>query len=158
MLRFVGPLIAVEDIARSRRFYEELLGQKVKYDFGRDIAFEGDFSIHLRSHFQELLGGAGQHPVIARAHNGELYFETGELELYAQRLVQAGIEFIHKILEQPWGQRVTRFYDPDGHIIEIAEPMEAVVRRLHDQGMPADAILKKTHLPREFVERALAGR
>jgi catechol 2,3-dioxygenase-like lactoylglutathione lyase family enzyme len=158
MLRLVGPLIAVEDIARSRRFYEELLGQKVKYDFGRDVTFEGDFTIHLRSHFQELLGGAGEHPVATRAHNGELYFETDEVEWYAQRLAQAKTEFVHKIREQPWGQRVTRFYDPDGHVIEIGEPMEVVVRRLHDQGMPVDAILKKTHLPREFVERALGDR
>jgi catechol 2,3-dioxygenase-like lactoylglutathione lyase family enzyme len=156
-LKFAGPLLAVEDIARSRKFYEELLGQKVKYDFGRDVAFEGDFTIHLKSHFQELLGGAERYPVVTRAHNGELYFETEDVEQYARRLAQAGVEFIHNVREQPWGQRVMRFYDPDGHIVEIGEQMEAAVRRLHKQGMPLDGILKKTHLPSEFVERALSG-
>lgn len=147
MLKFVCPLIAVEDIARSRRFYEELLGQKVKYDFGRDVTFEDDFTIHLSSHFQELLGGAAQHPIVTRAHNGELYFETAQPELYARRLEKAGAAFIHKLQEQPWGQRVIRFYDPDGHIIEIGEPMDALVRRLHEQGMSTDAILKKPLFP-----------
>lgn len=158
MLKFVCPLIAVEDVARSRAFYEDLLGQKVKYDFGRDVTFDGDFTIHLRSHFQELLGGADQHPVVTRAHNCELYFEADRPELYAERLEQAGAAFIHKLQEQPWGQRVLRCYDPDGHIVEIGEPMEAVVRRLHRQGMPTDAILRKTSLPRAFVEGALSSR
>ena len=33
MLKFNTPLIVVNDMARSRRFYEQLLGQKVKFDF-----------------------------------------------------------------------------------------------------------------------------
>ncbi len=157
-LKFVGPLLAVEDVARSTAFYQQLLGRKIKYDFGRDVTFEGDFTIHQRSHFQELLGGAEGHPVVTRAHNGELYFESGQPEFYAQRLEEAGVPFVHPLREQPWGQRVIRFYDPDGHVIEIGEPMEAVVRRLHAQGMPVEAILKKTHLPKEFVDAALSSR
>jgi hypothetical protein len=35
MLRYSGALIAVQDMAVSRRFYEDLLGQQVKFDFGR---------------------------------------------------------------------------------------------------------------------------
>ncbi|MEI7847154.1 MAG: hypothetical protein WCK35_15250 [Chloroflexota bacterium] len=37
MLKFNAPLIVVEEMARSRHFYEGLLGQKVK--FGRGIEF-----------------------------------------------------------------------------------------------------------------------
>jgi hypothetical protein len=33
------------------------------------------------------------------------------------------VELIHPILQQAWGQRVFRFYDPDRHIVEIGEPM-----------------------------------
>ena len=49
MLKFICPLIVVEDIERSRAFYEQLLGQRVMFDFGQDVQFEGDFSIHLKS-------------------------------------------------------------------------------------------------------------
>ena len=45
-MRYICPLIVVSDIKRSRQFYESLLGQKVKYDFGENVQFEGDFSIH----------------------------------------------------------------------------------------------------------------
>jgi catechol 2,3-dioxygenase-like lactoylglutathione lyase family enzyme len=125
MLKYISTLIVVEDLSASRFFYEQLLGQKVKADFGEDVVFEGEFAIHLKSHFQALLGGEAQYPITARANNGELYFETDEIETIQQRLKQAGIEFIHEIQLQPWGQRVMRLYDPDGHIVEIGEPMEA---------------------------------
>jgi catechol 2,3-dioxygenase-like lactoylglutathione lyase family enzyme len=142
MLKFDAPLIVVSDIARSRHFYEKLLGQKVKFDFGPNVPFEG-FSIHLKSHFQSLLGDAAQFPVIQKAHWGKLYFETDELEPIYQRLNIVGVEFIHPICEQPWGQRVMRLYDPDGHIVEIGETMESVVWRFYEQGFSIDRISEK---------------
>ena len=38
-------------------------------------------------------------------------------------------------MEHSWGQKVVRFYDPDGLIIEVAEEISAVVRRFIDSGM-----------------------
>ena len=158
MLKFVSPLIVVEEIARARYFYEHLLGQKVKFDFGPNVTFQGDFAIHLKSHFQSLLEERKENPVTERPHWGELYFEAEELEPVHQRLSEAGIEFIHAICEQPWGQRVMRLYDPDGHIVEIGETMEAVVWRFHMQGFPVDRIMEKSAMPREFVEQVIRER
>ena len=154
MLKFDGPLIVVSDMARSRHFYEQLLGQKVKFDFGPNVPFEG-FSIHLRSHFQSLLGDAAQFPVVQKAHWGELYFETDDLKQIDQRLNEAKVEFIHPVREQPWGQRVMRFYDPDGHIVEIGETMQAVVWRFYEQGLPIEIICEKSAMPREFIEHVI---
>jgi catechol 2,3-dioxygenase-like lactoylglutathione lyase family enzyme len=151
MLKFDGPLIVVNDMARSRHFYEHLLGQKVKFDFGPNVPFEG-FSIHLKSHFQSLLGDETQFPVTQKAHWGELYFETDELEPIYRRLSEAGVEFIHPVCEQPWGQRVMRFYDPDGHIVEVGETMQAVVWRFHEQGLSIEVISEKSAMPRDFIE------
>jgi uncharacterized glyoxalase superfamily protein PhnB len=155
MLKFVSPLIVVEDMARSRQFYEQLLEQKVKFDFGVDVAFEGDFTLHLKSHFQSLLGDASKYPITSKAHNGELYFDSDEIESTYQRLQAAGVEFIEAIQEQPWGQRAMRLYDPDGHILEIGEPMETTVQRFHRQGWSIERITEKTGMPREFIERAV---
>ena len=152
MLKFVSPLIVVEDMARSRQFYEQLLGQKVKFDFGVDVAFEGDFTIHLKSHFQSLLGDANKYPITIKAHNGELYFDADDIESIYQQLQAAGVEFIEAIQEQPWGQRAMRLYDPDGHILEIGEPLEATVQRFYRQGWSIDRIREKTGMPREFIE------
>jgi catechol 2,3-dioxygenase-like lactoylglutathione lyase family enzyme len=158
VLRFVCPLVVVEDIAASRRFYEQLLGQLVKADYGEDVAFEGNFAIHHRPHYQSLLGDAADYPVSTKANNGELYFETDEIEVVYERLKQAGAEFIHAIREEPWGQRVMRLYDPDGHIVEIGEPMEAAVARLHNEGLSVAKICERTLMPREIVERAIEAR
>jgi catechol 2,3-dioxygenase-like lactoylglutathione lyase family enzyme len=155
MLKIVSPLVVVEEIGCSRHFYEQLLGQKVKFDFGPNVTFQGDFAIHLRSHFQSLLGDGTRYPVTKKAHWGELYFETDELEPIYQRLDQAQVEFIHPICEQPWGQRVMRLYDPDGHIVEIGETMEAVVWRFHGQGFSIDRIMEESAMPREFVENVI---
>jgi len=154
MLKFVCPLIVVEDIAASRRFYEGCLSQNVLFDFGEDVQFEGDFSIHQKDHFQGLLGDARRFPVTLKSHSTELYFETDELEAVQARLEQQGAAFIHPVIEQPWGQRCMRLYDPDGHVLEIGESMEAAVIRLHEQGLSIEEITQRTGMPREFVEGA----
>lgn len=158
MLKFVCPLICVEDITRSRHFYENILHQEVRYDFGENIEFKSGFAIHLNTHFQGLLGAPAQYPVTFKANNGELYFETDELETILERLVDNSVEFIHKIHEHPWGQRAMRIYDPDGHILEIGEPLEVVVKRYHKQGLSVDEICKKTSMPESFVQQVIEGK
>jgi len=155
MLKFIGPLIVVKDVPRSRYFYENLLGQTVKYDFGEDVQFEGIFSIHQQDHFQRLLGNEAHHTVTSKSHSFELYFETDDLEAIQQRLKAAGVEFIHEIQAQPWGQRVMRFYDPDGHVIEIGESLETVVLRFHRQGLSDEEVSRKSSMPVSFVEEVI---
>lgn len=157
MIKFMGPLLVVEDLQRSRLFYEGLLGMKVQNDFGVNVSFEGNLAIHLKEHFQGLLGGPERFSVVFGAHYGEMYFESDEMEAVLQRLKQAGVEFIHELVEQPWGQRVMRFYDPDRHVIEIGEQMEAVFIRIYQQGLTAQQIQQKTGMPLEFVEAVLKG-
>jgi uncharacterized glyoxalase superfamily protein PhnB len=155
MLKFILPLIVVEDVAASRRFYEDCLGQKVLFDFGEDVQFEGGFSIHQKAHFQTLLGDESRYPITLKSNTGELYFETTDTETVQERLKRSGAKFIHEIREQPWGQRVMRLYDLDGHILEIGESMESAVERLHEQGLSVEELVKKTGMPKEFVEGAL---
>lgn len=153
-MKFVCPLIAVQDMQRSRYFYENILGQKVKYDFGEDVTFEGDFSIHLADHYRTLLPeGLEVSPVPSNSF--ELYFETDELESVWKRLSDEKVEFLHEIVEQPWAQRVMRLYDPDKHIIEIGESLESVVLRLHRQGLSPGQISQRSSMPIEFVEKTI---
>jgi uncharacterized glyoxalase superfamily protein PhnB len=155
MLKYNGSLFVVDEIAPSRRFYEELLGQTVRFDFGENVTFEGGFSIHQRAHFQRLLGDEDRFHIGKRAHNVELFFETDELEVIDARLREAGVEYLHPVQTQPWEQCVLRVYDPGGHIIEIGEKMESTVLRLDREGMSQEQIIKRTGMPIEFVKRAL---
>ena len=34
---------------------------------------------------------------------------------------------------EPWGQITIRFYDPDGHLIEIGETMEVFILRIYKE-------------------------
>lgn len=96
---------------------------------------QGDFAIHLKSHFSDLIA-AGPSDIIQRSNNCELYFEEDDLESLLARLKTIdSIEYLHEIKEQPWGQRVIRFYDPDMHIIEVGESLESVARRFLRQGL-----------------------
>jgi catechol 2,3-dioxygenase-like lactoylglutathione lyase family enzyme len=137
---------------RSREFYENVLGQKVRYDFAENIEYEGNFAIHLRSHFKQLIDNK---EIMAGANNFELYFEHDELEQMEERLNNSGVEFVHKVREQPWKQRVMRFYDPDGNMIEVGESMEHVSYRLHLEGMGMEEISETTNMPVEFVKTSI---
>jgi catechol 2,3-dioxygenase-like lactoylglutathione lyase family enzyme len=85
-MKYICPLIVVSNINRSRNFYEHILGQKVKYDFGEDVTFEGDFSIHLEEHFKSLLGNE-HNEILKKANNFELYFEVEDVELTMKSLM-----------------------------------------------------------------------
>lgn len=155
MVKYSGVLITVADIAISRAFYEDLLGQHVKFDFGVDIPFECGLTIHQADHFQGLLGSAADYPIAKKANNGELFFEEDDIEPLQQRLKTAGVEFIHEVREQPWAQRVMRFYDPDGFIVEVGETMEAVIRRLHAQGLTDAEVSRRSSMPEDFVRQVI---
>ncbi|MGI5839381.1 MAG: VOC family protein [bacterium] len=155
-MKYVCALIVVEDMVRARDFYENVLGQKLKYDFGENIQYEGGFSLHLGAHYRRLLG-VEEHVPVRAAHNYELYFETDALDETYDRLRRYSVRFLHELREQPWGQRVMRIYDPDENVIEIGESMEAVARRFHRQGMTPAEICRRTSLPSEFVAAALAA-
>ncbi|OPX88832.1 MAG: Glyoxalase-like domain protein [Pelotomaculum sp. PtaB.Bin104] len=153
-MKFICPLIVVKDVEQSKNFYENVLKQKVKFDFGENVLFEGDFAIHLASHYQKLLG-CDSKQILNKSNNFELYFEADNLEEIYTKLKGEHVEFIHKVLEQPWGQKVIRFYDLDAHIIEIGEPMQTVVLRLANTGLCVNEICTKTSMPAHFVESIL---
>lgn len=154
-MKFVCPLIVVNNMEVSRNFYEKVLNQKVQYDFGENVSFEGGFAIHLKSHFSNLIS-INKNDIIQKSNNSELYFEEEDLDTFLQKLKAIdSIEYVHRLKEQPWGQRVIRFYDPDMHIVEVGEPMESVVKRLLNEGSSVEDTSKRTLMPEEFVRQFL---
>lgn len=151
-MKFICPLIVVEDIIISREFYTGVLNQTIEYDFGENIQFHGPFAIHQKDHYQQLLSINNNKQIHYKSHNMELYFESEELEEVELKLKDIAIEFIHNIIEQPWGQRVMRFYDPDGHIIEVGESMDYVIKRFHKRGLNINEISQRTSMPLKYVK------
>ncbi|MBN1811577.1 MAG: VOC family protein [Anaerolineae bacterium] len=146
----------VKDVGVSRQFYEGVLGQEVDLDFGPNVSFAGGlFSIWQVDHAHEIMFG---NP-LSEVGQGEmeLYFETDDLDEVMQRLADAQVEFVHPLREQPWGQRVVRAYDPDGHIVEAGEPMPVFVARFLNQGMSVEQAAERTGIPVEIVRQIAAN-
>jgi hypothetical protein len=58
-------------------------------------------------------------------------------------------------MEEPWGQRTIRFYDPDNNLIEVGETLEKFVGRMALSGMKLEEISAKTTIPIPIVKRLL---
>ncbi|MBP1616166.1 MAG: glyoxalase/bleomycin resistance/dioxygenase family protein [Bacteroidetes bacterium] len=151
-MKYICPLITVSDLKLSRDFYEKLLKQKVKYDFGENVTFYGDFAIHLRSHFKELIDNR---EIRQGGNNFELYFEYDNVEQIVESLKEENILFVHEIREQPWRQKVVRFYDPDKNIIEIGESIEHLAFRLQNEGLSIEQISETTNMSLDFVNESI---
>jgi catechol 2,3-dioxygenase-like lactoylglutathione lyase family enzyme len=151
-VKFESAVIFVRDVEASRGFYEGLLGQEVMMDHGPNVAFRGGFAIWEIEHASQIVFGQPPEGEGRLGHdNLELYFVTDDLDTAWTQLSNAGVEVVHPLREQPWGQRVLRVYDPDGHVVELGEPIPVFVRRFLDQGMSVEAVAERTSLPVEVV-------
>ena len=106
-------------------------------DIGIHMTFEG-FS--LQQGYAELVDVAGD-SVKEQSHNFQIYFEVENLdEIFDEMKSISGLQWVHEIKEYPWGQRDIRIYDPDKHIVEIAEDMNTVIKRFFSQGMSSEEV------------------
>jgi len=63
--------------------------------------------------------------VIPNSNQSELYFEDSNIEQFVERLetLYPGIEYVNHLMTHSWGQKVVRFYDLDGNLIEVGTPV-----------------------------------
>ncbi len=121
-MRFVNPIPFVSDIERSTAFYGDLLGLKILNDFGSFVLFETGFAIHDGKSLEQTVWKKSSEASEAYGRrNILLYFEHEDVDA-AFQAIAPHVNLIHPVEKQEWGQRVFRFYDPDGHAVEIGEP------------------------------------
>jgi len=89
--------------------------------------------------------------VILQNNAGEMYFEEEDIDAFSEHLRSFEINYVHELLEHPWGQRVVRFYDPDGHIIEVGEMIKAVIERFLKSGMTVEAVAERMDVSVEYL-------
>ena len=153
--KYQAAVFFVSDVEKSKHFYNSVLGQKITVDFGANVGFEGGLSIWEKNYALNTIFKEKAAQIAVGGNNAEIYFESSDLEELFERLVKHQVNFIHPIVEHPWGQRAFRVYDPDGHIIEFGEPMDSVVLRLHNEGFDLEAIAGKSLMPLEFIKKVL---
>jgi predicted enzyme related to lactoylglutathione lyase len=148
--KYHSSVFFVLDVEISKKFFTDVLGQKIESDFGRCVIFIGGFSIWDRSYAYKMMGLTDEN-ISTNKKDAELYFEIEDIDSLYIKLKNEKTEFVHGIIEQPWGQRCFIIYDPDNHIIEFAEPMTVVIERLYDEGLTHNQIVKKSLMPVEIV-------
>lgn len=126
-MRFVNPIAFVSDIQVSTAFYRDVLGLTVEADHGSIVIFMGGFAIHDGPALMRTVWGADV-PIESGPYgrrNLLFYFEDDDVDACFARIGDR-VDRIHPVTKQPWGQRVFRFHDPDGHAVEIGEPLAKV--------------------------------
>lgn len=149
-MKYQGCLLAVKDMAVSKDFYEKVLHQKILMDIGVHVTFDG-FS--LQQGYAELIGILPDR-VQEGSNNFQTYFEVEDLDkVYSELKGIPDLLWVHEIKEYSWGQRDVRVYDPDKHIVEIAENMGVVIKRFIGQGMSLEEVARRTMFPLEVVKQ-----
>lgn len=151
-MQYMGTLIAVTDLEKSRRFYRDVLGLTITTDFGPNVTFNGCIVLQTMDTWVDFIKSEY---VMFDNRAAELYFETEHFEEMLQRLKNSETEFIHPPLVHRWGQKTVRFYDPDKHIIEIGEKISEVAKRFAAEGMNEDQIAERMDMTVDFVRRCL---
>ena len=153
-MKLHSTVIFVADIEKSKDFYTRLLECEIEHDFGKNVILTCGLCLwEIRPEHvicKEL-------DVQTSASRFELYFETAQPGDAYNKLQETGVKFLHGIHEEPWGQRTMRFFDPDGHLVEIGDPLDVFVKNMAARGMTKKQIAEKSGIPEETVDNLLEG-
>ena len=120
-MKLKNVLIVVKDIERSRKFYHDL--------FGIDLVLDNDGNMILTEGLvlqdEKLWKSFLCRDILPKSNACELYFEEQDIEAFVEKMerLYPSIEYVNRLMTHSWGQRVIRFYDLDGNLIEVGTPM-----------------------------------
>ena len=120
-MRLKNVLIVVNDMEKSIAFYKDLFGLEVILDNDGNVIMTEGLVLQDAKIWKTFLN----RDIIPQNNACELYFEENDIEGFVRKLEKYGepIEYVNKLMTQSWGQKVVRFYDPDGNLIEVGTPM-----------------------------------
>lgn len=159
-MRYTAVVLSVADVKAARKFYEDLFGLEIYQDYGINVSFTCGLSLQQEFHW---LVGLPRERIGKKSSSMELCFETEDLDRFLEQLERyPGAERLGDVVEHSWGQRVVRFYDPDGHLVEVGEDMGMVVRRFLRGGMTMEEVSARMDVSlgdlEKLLERDAGGR
>lgn len=152
-MKYMCSVMSVAEINAARKFYEDLFGLELDQDYGINISFTCGLS--LQQEFDWLVN-IQKEDILKKSNNMELCFEEQDFDGFLQKLKQyPDIEYVGDVVEHSWGQRVIRFYDLDGHMIEVGEEMKMVINRFLASGMTMEEVSAKMDASIEDLTKIL---
>ena len=114
-------LIVVEDIEKSKQFYHDLFGLDVILDNDGNMILTEGLVLQDKKIWEGFLGK----DIIPQNNSCELYFEEKNIESFVEKLerLYPSVQYVNRLMTHSWGQKVVRFYDLDGNLIEVGTPM-----------------------------------
>jgi lactoylglutathione lyase len=115
-----------EDLARARAFYERAFEASPVFADDNSAVFDlGGTLVNVLDATQapELVapmsvGAAGSGP------RAMLTVHVEDADAAARGLADRGVTLLNGPVDRPWGVRTAAFADPDGHVWELAQPLE----------------------------------
>lgn len=120
-MRLRNILIVVKDIERSKKFYHDLFGLDIVLDNDGNIILTEGLVLQEEKIWKDFLGKT----IIPESNSCELYFEEQNIGRFVEKLerLYPDIQYVNRLMTHSWGQKVVRFYDLDGNLIEVGTPM-----------------------------------
>ena len=120
-MRLKNFLIVVKDIERSKRFYHDLFGLEMILDNDGNMILTDGLVLQKEKYWKEFL----EKEIIPENNSCELYFEEADIEGFIEKLESyyPEVKYVNRLMTHSWGQKVIRFYDPDGNLIEVGTPV-----------------------------------
>ena len=121
-MKLKNILIVVENIEESRKFYHDLFGIDLVLDNDGNMILTEGLVLQDAKIWKSFL----DRDIVPKSNSCELYFEEQDIESFIEKLerLYPGIEYVNRLMTHSWGQRVIRFYDLDGNLIEVGTPIK----------------------------------
>ena len=120
-MKLRNVLIVVKDIEKSRQYYHDLFGLEMVVDNDGNMILTEGLVLQTESYWKQFLNK----DVAWKNNASELYFEEIDMESFIAKLerLYPETEYVNRLMEHSWGQKVVRFYDLDGNLIEVGTPV-----------------------------------
>lgn len=121
--RIFAITLFAEDLAATKRFYQEVFGLPVHYEDAVSAVFDfGNTLVNLlaRTEADDLISPAPVAPPESGARL-QLTIQVADVDATCAELTRRGVTLLNGPLDRPWGVRTATFRDPAGHIWEIAK-------------------------------------
>lgn len=115
MLRNV--LIVVNDIEKSIQFYKDIFGLQVLCEQEGNVILSEGLVLQEAAIWTQTIGK----PFVAYNNMTGLYFETFDMDVLLEKY-ESGTnctKYLTPLTELDNGQKMVRFYDPSGNLIEV---------------------------------------
>ena len=119
-MKLKNILIVVKDIEQSKKFYHDMFGLEVVLEQDGNIILTEGLVLQDEEIWKTTLG----RDILVESNSCELYFEERNLEMFVERLetLYPTMQYVTGMTTYSWGQKVVRFYDLDGNLIEVGTP------------------------------------